>query len=177
MWYGAEKSDILFSALFLFMSKIYLRKIKYNDKKYFAKWWRDKELLKLTSGILKSISDKEVDKYFHDILHSKRGCHFIIILNGKIIGHISLVKRKNNWYETQIVIGEKKYWGKGYGPEAIKLLIQKAKRLKISKIYLEVRPTNIRAIRAYENCGFHKVKTVLYPKNKYLPKTLRMELK
>jgi len=38
-----------------------------------------------------------------------------------------------------------------------------------------VRPTNIRAIRAYERCGFHKVKIVLYPKNKYLPKTLRME--
>ncbi|MBU0648917.1 GNAT family N-acetyltransferase [Patescibacteria group bacterium] len=49
--------------------------------------------------------------------------------------------------------------------------------LGISKIYLEVRQTNIRAIRAYERCGFQKVRMVLYPKNKYLPKTLRMELK
>lgn len=159
------------------MSKISLRKIKVADKKYFARWWRDKELLKLTSGILKPISDKEVDKYFQNILHSKKDRHFIITLNGKAIGHISLAKRRSCRYETQIVIGEKKYWGKGYGSRAIKLLVRKAKRLGISKIYLEVRPTNTRAIHAYERCGFQKVKTVLYPRNKYLPKTLKMELK
>lgn len=158
------------------MNKISLRKVKSSDKNYFARWWRDKELLKLTSGILKRISDQEINKYFQNILKSKKDYHFIIALNRKIIGHISLVKRKNNWYETQMVIGEKRYWEKGYGSKAIKLLIQKAKHLKISKIYLEVRLTNTRAIRVYEHCGFKKVKTVLYPKNKYLPKTLRMEL-
>lgn len=159
------------------MFQIYLRKIKLSDKKYFAKWWRDKELLKLTSGILRRISDQKISQYFQNILNSEKDYHFIITLNKKPIGHISLVKRKNNWYETEIVIGEKKYWGKGYGSKAIKLLIQKAKRFKISKIYLEVRPNNIRAIRAYENCGFQKVKNVFYPRNKYLSKTLRMELK
>lgn len=159
------------------MNKIYLRKVKSVDRRYFAKWWRDKELLKLTSGVLRRISDQEVDTYFQNILKSKKDYDFIITLDKKAIGHISLAKRKNNWYETQIVIGEKKYWGRGYGSKAIKILIQKTKCLKISKIYLEVRPTNIRAIRAYENCGFQKTKIVLYPKNKYLPKTLRMELK
>lgn len=159
------------------MSRITLRKIKVSDKKYFARWWRDKELLKLTSGILKFISDKEVNKYFKNILNNKKDRHFMISLNGKVVGHISLAERQNDWYETQIVIGEKKYWGKGYGSRAIKLLIRKVKLLGISKIYLEARPTNIRAIRAYEHCGFQKIKTVLYPKNKYLPKTLRMELR
>lgn len=159
------------------MRKIYLRKIKGSDKKYFTKWWKDKELLKLTSGILKRISNKAVDKYFQAILESKINYHFMIVMSGETIGHISLAKRRSSWHETQIVIGEKRYWGKGYGSKAIKLLIRKAKRLKISKIYLEVRTTNARAIRAYENCGFQKVKTLLYQKNKYLPKTLRMELR
>ncbi|MEK7549052.1 MAG: GNAT family N-acetyltransferase [Patescibacteria group bacterium] len=159
------------------MNKIYLRKIKYSDKKYFARWWRNKELLKLTSGILQRVSDKEVDKYFQVILYGNDHYDFMVTLNKEVIGHISLVKRKDNWHETQIVIGEKKYWGKGYGSKAICILIKKAKRLWISKIYLEVRPSNIRAIRAYESCGFKKIKTILYPKNKHLPKTLRMELK
>ncbi|MDP3729756.1 MAG: GNAT family N-acetyltransferase [bacterium] len=159
------------------IKKVTLRKIKLTDKRYFAKWWRDKALLELTSGILKPISDKEIEEYFLTMLKNKDDHDFMITLNKKVIGHISLVKRKNNWHETQIVIGEKKYWGKSYGSEAIKLLIRRAKRLKISKIYLEVRPTNIRAIRAYERCGFQNVKTILYPKNKYLPKTLRMELR
>lgn len=158
------------------MFKLSLRKIKSSDKKYFARWWRDEELLKLTSGILRRIPDRKVDGYFQNILKSRRDYHFMVTVNENVIGHISLAKRRNGWYETQIVIGEKKYWGKGYGSKAIGLLMKKAKRLGISKIYLEVRPTNMRAIHAYTHCGFKKVKTILYPKNKYLPKTLRMEL-
>lgn len=159
------------------MIKINLRKIKPSDKNYFAKWWRDKELLKLTSGVSKLISDEEVNKYFQAMLNGKNDYNFIILADGKIIGHISLTKRQNGWRETQIVIGDKKYWGKGIGQKAIKLLIRKARKVGISKIYLEVRLTNLRAIRAYEQCGFQKVKKVRYPKNKYLSETLRMELK
>lgn len=40
------------------MDTIILRKIKYSDKRHFAKRWRNKELLRLTSGILQRISDK-----------------------------------------------------------------------------------------------------------------------
>jgi len=159
------------------MSKIILRKIRFTDKKYFARWWRDKELLKLTSGILKLISDKEVEKYFLAMTNSPTDYHFMILLDKKNIGHIVLVKRKNDWYETQIVIGEKQYWGRGFGTKAIKLLLKKAKKLSISKIYLEVRPTNARAIVAYKNSGFVKTGIEKYPKNKHLPKTLRMELR
>jgi len=159
------------------MFKISLRKIKPSDKKYFTKWWNDEELRKLTSGRPGLVSDKKVEKYFSAMLKNKKDYHFMIILDQKAIGHINLSKRKDNWHETQIVIGEKKYWGKGYGTKAVKLLIKKAKQLGITKIYLEVRPDNLRAIRAYEKCGFKKIRLIKYPKNKYLPKTLRMELK
>ena len=155
---------------------IKLRKVKVSDKKYFATWWRDEDLLKLTSGILKRITDKEVSEYFLKILADKNDFHHIILAGQKVIGHISLMKKKGNWYETQIVIGEKKYQGKGFGTEAITLLINKAKKADIRNIYLEVRPDNLRAIRAYEKCGFKKAGIKKYPKNKYLPQTLRMEL-
>lgn len=158
------------------MDKITLRKIKLSDIKYFAKWWRDKELLKLTSGILKPISDQAVERYFLAMLRSKKDYNFVIIINKKIVGHISLVKRKNGWYETQIVIGEKQYWDKGYGTKAIQILIKRAKQSDITKIFLEVRPNNIRAIKVYQKCGFEKAQIKKYPKNKYLPKTLIMKL-
>ena len=159
------------------MNKILLRKIKSTDKKYFARWWKNKELLKLTSGILKLISDKEIEKYFSAIIDSSTDYHFMILLDKKAIGHVVLAKRKSGWYETQIVIGEKQYWGKGYGTKAINLLLKKAKKLSITKIYLEVRPTNTRAIAAYENSGFMKAGIKKYPKNKHLSQTLRMELR
>ncbi len=157
------------------MARIILRKIKTSDKKYFAGWWRDKELIKLTSGFLKPVSDAQVEKYFLEILKNTDSFHFIIFLGKKPIGHISLMKRKNNFYETQIIIGEKEYWGKGYGTQAIKILLVKAKKIGITKIYLEVRPDNVRAIRAYEKSGFKKVRNKKY-RNKYLSQTLIMEL-
>ncbi|MDD5731575.1 MAG: GNAT family N-acetyltransferase [Patescibacteria group bacterium] len=159
------------------MPKLSLRKTTNFDKKYFAKWWRDEDLIKLTSGVLEPISEKEIEKYLSAMVKSRTDYHFMIVFDKKVIGHIALAKRRSGWYETQIVIGEKAYWGKGHGAKAVQSLLKKAKRLSISKIYLEVRPDNLRAIRAYEKCGFKKIKTMYYPKNKYLPKTLRMELK
>ena len=159
------------------MTKIFLRKIKLNDRKYFAKWWRDEDLRKLTSGRLEEISDQKVDKYFQTILNSKKDLHFMITVGGETVGHITLAKRRSDWYETQIVIGERNYQNRGYGPQIISLLLHRAKRFGIQKIFLEVRPTNKRAIKAYEKCGFDKVKIKKYPKNKYLPEVLRMEFK
>ena len=158
------------------MVRISLRKPRVSDKKYFAKWWNDNDLRKLTSGRPGLVSDKKVGKYFSAMLKNKKDYHFMIILGQKAIGHINLSKRRNNWYETQIIIGEKKYWGKGHGTKAIKLLLDKAKNLGVSKIYLEVRPNNLRAIRTYEKCGFKKNRLIKHPKNKYLPLILRMEL-
>jgi len=51
----------------LFYEQNFLRKIKLSDKKYLAYWWRDKELLKLTSDLLRPIPDKEVNLYFQEI--------------------------------------------------------------------------------------------------------------
>lgn len=159
------------------MQKISLRKIRINDKKYFAKWWRDKALIKVTSGIFKRIADEEVDRYFLEILKDKKARHYMIVVNRKTIGHISLGQRRSGWHETQIVIGEKGQQGRGYGAEAIKLIILKARTTGIKKVYLEVRPNNLKAICTYEKCGFRKAGIKKYPKNKYLPQTLKMVLR
>lgn len=156
------------------MTKITLEPVNKSDIKYLSVWWRDSELAKLTSGILAPISDDKLNEYFLDILKNNNNYHFMIIIDNVTIGHVSLSKRQDGWYETQIVIGNQEYLGHGYGPKAIELLIDKAKSLHINKIFLEVRPTNIRAIKAYEKCGFIKDKIIQYPENKYLPETLRM---
>lgn len=92
------------------MNKISLRKIKLSDKKYFAKWWRDKELLELTSGYEGIISDIEVDEYFDGMINNKTDYHYMISVADKIIGHIALIKHSVKWHEIQIVIAEKEYW-------------------------------------------------------------------
>ncbi len=154
---------------------IILRKLQSNDTIYFAKWWRNYEMIKLTSGNFDELSDIEVNKYFQNMLKSTKDYNWMIESDGITIGHISLNKRPKNWYETQIVIGEKEYWSKGIGGIAINQSIQKAKEENITKIYLEVRPENLRAIRAYEKIGFKIIKHIKYPNNPNLPETIRME--
>lgn len=153
-----------------------LRKLKLEDISCFAKWWRDEELIKRTSGILTPISDEQVQEYLAGMLISKTDHHFMITVDDKPIGHVVLAQRYGDWYETQIVIGEKNFWGHGYATSAMKELLEKAKSMGIRKVFLEVRPDNLGAISVYEKCGFIKKGTIDYPDNPNLPQTLRMEL-
>ena len=54
-----------------------------------------------------------------------------------------------------ITIGEKDVWGRGYGTEATRLMLDHAfGTLGLHRIALTVFEFNERAIRAYRNCGF-----------------------
>lgn len=53
------------------------------------------------------------------------------------------------------MIGEKSYWNKGYGTEAVRLLAKHGfHTINLHRIYLRVLENNLRAIRAYEKAGF-----------------------
>lgn len=57
--------------------------------------------------------------------------------------------------EFGIIIGEKSYWDRGFGSQAVRLLVQHGfDTLNLNRIYLHVFETNPRAIRAYEKAGF-----------------------
>lgn len=154
-------------------SSLKLRPLKKSDLKHFLRWWQDEDLINLTSGILER-SEEVMVGYFLDLLNSGKDHHFIIILGRKIIGHVALLHQNKNFVEINIVIGEKKYWGKGYGTLAIKKALSIAKHLGCVAVRLEVRPDNLRAIRAYEKCGFVKKGFKKYPNNKYQPIVLKM---
>lgn len=94
---------------------IKLRKLQPNDSQYFAKWWRDKELIALTSGDFTPLSDKEIQTQVDEMATDKNSVHFMIEADGKTVGHINLNKIDKETADLQIVIGEKEYWGKGIG--------------------------------------------------------------
>ena len=54
-----------------------------------------------------------------------------------------------------IGIGDPQYWGKGYGTEAMRLLLNFGfGHLNLRRVTLNVFEYNERAIRSYEKCGF-----------------------
>lgn len=158
------------------MAKISLRHITKDDVNYFKKWWRGEELIKLTSGDLTPISDDEINQFFSDLISDHNNLQFMIEANNITIGNISLSEKPEGWFELQILIGEKNEWGKGYGVDAVNELLKITKKRSIDKIFLEVRPTNNRAISAYEKCGFKQIGTIIHQDNPNMSETLRMEL-
>jgi RimJ/RimL family protein N-acetyltransferase len=54
-----------------------------------------------------------------------------------------------------IHIGEREFWGKGYGTDALRVLLRYAfEELNLQRISLSVLEGNARAMRSYEKCGF-----------------------
>lgn len=59
--------------------------------------------------------------------------------------------------QVGITIGERDYWGRGYGRDALRLLCKYAFRLRnMEKVWLSVAGTNERGIRSYRACGFEE---------------------
>jgi RimJ/RimL family protein N-acetyltransferase len=57
--------------------------------------------------------------------------------------------------ELGISIGETEYWGKGFGREAMRLLLDYGFRMRnVQRIWLNTQANNERAIRCYLACGF-----------------------
>ena len=54
-----------------------------------------------------------------------------------------------------IGIGERSDWGKGYGTDAMRLILRYAFiELNLYRVSLDALGSNARAIRSYEKCGF-----------------------
>ncbi|HLZ80077.1 MAG TPA: GNAT family protein [Ktedonobacteraceae bacterium] len=85
------------------------------------------------------------------------GTNFAIEADGKYIGacglfHFNEIART---CEMGIGIGDRAYWGRGYGRDAVKLLLDYAFRQRnLHKVWLTVNANNERAIRSYRACGF-----------------------
>ena len=85
------------------------------------------------------------------------GCVFGIEADNNFIGMVVLFNTNTvaRTAEMGITIGNKLYWGKGYGREAVYLIVDYGFRYQnYRKIWLQVHSRNERAIKAYRAVGF-----------------------
>jgi RimJ/RimL family protein N-acetyltransferase len=128
-----------------------------TDAELIARWSRDSEYSRLsdadpaymwTSQQVKEWMEKQTE------LH-----HFTIrtLAEDKPIGDISL--SGFSWIERQawvgIGLGEREYWGKGYGTDAMQIVLRYAfQELNLNRVNLDVFEYNARAVKSYLKCGF-----------------------
>ena len=79
--------------------------------------------------------------------------------DGELIGSCQLlnVNLRHSTADLQIRIGARELRGKGYGTEAVRLLLAHAFRdMGLERVQLHVFATNQRAIRSYEKAGLRR---------------------
>ena len=76
-------------------------------------------------------------------------------LEGIHIGSCSLYNWNSESVQLGIRIGDRDYWGKEYGTEVVSILVNYwLMSTTLDCIWLKVLPSNTRAIKCYEKCGF-----------------------
>lgn len=141
--------------------KVRLRAVTASDVDDNVRWMNDVEVTRNLGQIGRFSHEHEAA--FIERAQSNSGDHYgfaIEAIDGpepKYIGNIDLFgfDKRNRQAELGIMIGEHDYWGNGYGPAAIKLLLEFGfGELNLHRIYLRVFEFNKRGIRAYEKVGF-----------------------
>lgn len=76
-------------------------------------------------------------------------------LDGKCIGSCTLYNWEGDQVQLGIRVGDKDYWGKGYGTDVVRLLVDHCfAETLVRRVWLKVLPWNMRAQKCYEKCGF-----------------------
>jgi diamine N-acetyltransferase len=145
---------------FLVGEHLYLRPLEKEDLPYIREWANDPEVRRLT-GEVTPMSDAGANEFLDRVRQDRERVWFAIVLkeNDQIIGETGLLRMFHAWRTTDlsVIIGDKEAWNKGYGTEAILLLLDYAfGALNFHRVSLGVVGFNARAIHFYEKVGFRR---------------------
>ncbi len=138
-------------------NKTALRPIHSKDIAHIEKWDNDPEIARLVGK--KFINSRRQREYtYPDAGRSTNLAFGVLDLHsGRLIGDLELqhICWRSGSAELRVCIGERGYWGKGYGQDAIQAFLRHIfEQTSLKYIYLRVYTSNKRAISCYKKCGF-----------------------
>lgn len=151
---------------------VILREKRVADAREDYTWEVDPELSYLDAGSPTTMTFSQyLAEYVDDLdtfLPTSR--RFAIdTLDGKHIGNCSYynISQTKGTAELGIMIGDRNYWGKGYGTDTVTTLVNYIfGQTDLKRIYLKTLDSNIRAQQCFQKCGFteydHMVKSNIH---------------
>ena len=174
-------------------NRVRFRAVERGDLPTFVKWLNDPEV---QQGIMihHPFSQAEEENWYEGMIKHPIDEHVMGIEvretepeageeQWKLIGSLAFneIDWRNRAAEFGIMIGDKKYWNRGYGTEAVLLLVNHGfNTLNLNRIFLRVFENNPRAIRAYEKAGFvheGKLRQAEFRDGKYIDVLMMSRLK
>jgi len=138
--------------------RIYLSPINIDDYEEYTKWINDLDISINLGNAHQIYSLQKEKEYLKEV--SKNNFAIITEAEDQLIGNCGLmnVDSVHQQAELGIFIGEKDYWDKGLGAEAVKLLLNYGfNLLNLHNILLKVFSYNERAIKCYKKVGFKEI--------------------
>jgi RimJ/RimL family protein N-acetyltransferase len=140
--------------------RVRLRSIEREDLPTFVRWFNDPEVRQYLM-MYEPMSMAKEERWFEEMLERKND--FVFAIEAQIgeqwvpIGNVGLhrIDWKNRTAVFGIALGEKAYWGQGFGTDATRTMLRFAfEELNLHRVELEVFDFNSRAMRSYEKAGF-----------------------
>ncbi len=135
--------------------KVTLRSVIFDDAARLTAWFLDREI---NDHVLrKMLRKQDIETWITSLPEKKEELHLMVTTQEHIsIGCISLkINFQDRHAELALLIGEKEYWGRGFGTQSSRLMIQYAfKKLRMHKVWLGVYAYNTRALFLYHKLGF-----------------------
>jgi len=144
-------------------SLILLRPLTADDAPVAYHWWRDQEVQELSSQSVFTGTPEEFDSLFHRTCVAedpqRLTAGIVDRQSGRLIGVLVLrLSADGAEGEFGIKIGEKDYWGHGYGREATRAFLRQVfATTAVEMVYGLVDITNQRASRSLVRAGFRSV--------------------
>lgn len=129
-----------------------------TDAGVIARWSRDSQFWRLAhTEPAYPVLPRYVKRELEERPPDRHGFAIRTLTDGRLIGLTGLYTVLQSQREAfmGIQIGERDYWGKGYGTDALRTLLRYAfDELNLQRVSLSVLEGNARAMRSYEKCGF-----------------------
>ena len=144
-----------------------LREKQIDDARRDYEWRRDPELARYDAARPISMSYRSfVSTMSEDLQFTsayRRSFAIEAIPEGKHIGNVMYYGYDAMLREAElgITIGDRDYWSRGYGTDAVKLMLRYLfTERELTKVYLHTLSWNYRAQAAFRHAGFQHVKSV-----------------
>lgn len=140
--------------------RIYLSPRNVEDVEIFTEWMNDFYITDYTGRSYSTITLQEEKAYLEKEQNNKNVFAIIDLQTDEVIGTVGLheINNINRTATLGIFIGNKEYWSKGYGTEAIQLVLDFGfNYLNLNNIDLALMEFNQRALKCYEKCGFKEI--------------------
>ncbi len=137
--------------------RIYLSPRNTEEVEKFTEWLNDFETTDYIGRSASITTFESEKKYFEENINQNYNFFIVTLDSDKLIGTIGLEKYNpiNKTATLGIFIGDKEYRSKGYGQEAIRLILDFGfNYLNLNNIKLDLMSFNERALKCYQKCGF-----------------------